>query len=97
MAEPSAAHLRRDACIYVRQSTLAQMTHNTELRFLASVAGSWRLRSSLDMLVATAGFSELLDDSGRARWPLSSVCPPTLAPGAVSRIWRTSVSACTAV
>lgn len=30
MAEPSAAHLRRDAYIYVRQSTLAQMTHNTE-------------------------------------------------------------------
>jgi DNA invertase Pin-like site-specific DNA recombinase len=34
MAEPSAVHLRRDAYIYVRiyvrQSTLAQMTHNTE-------------------------------------------------------------------
>ena len=30
MAEPSAAHLRRDAYIYVRQSTLAQTIHNTE-------------------------------------------------------------------
>ena len=30
MAEPSAVHLRRDAYIYVRQSTLAQMTRNTE-------------------------------------------------------------------
>jgi len=30
VAEPSAVHLRRDAYIYVRQSTLAQMTHNTE-------------------------------------------------------------------
>jgi len=30
MAEPSAAHLRRDAYIYVRQSTLAQTIRNTE-------------------------------------------------------------------
>ncbi len=30
MAEPSPAHLRRDAYIYVRQSTLAQTMHNTE-------------------------------------------------------------------
>jgi Resolvase, N terminal domain len=30
MAEPVAAHLRRDAYIYVRQSTLAQTIHNTE-------------------------------------------------------------------
>jgi DNA invertase Pin-like site-specific DNA recombinase len=30
MAEPSSAHLRRDAYIYVRQSTLAQTIHNTE-------------------------------------------------------------------
>ena len=30
MAEPAAAHLRRDAYIYVRQSTLAQTVHNTE-------------------------------------------------------------------
>jgi hypothetical protein len=30
VAEPSALHLRRDAYIYVRQSTLAQVTHNTE-------------------------------------------------------------------
>src|SRR5690348_15783549 len=30
VAEPSAVHLRRDAYIYVRQSTLAQMTRNTE-------------------------------------------------------------------
>jgi DNA invertase Pin-like site-specific DNA recombinase len=30
MTEPSAAHLRRDAYIYVRQSTLAQTIHNTE-------------------------------------------------------------------
>jgi DNA invertase Pin-like site-specific DNA recombinase len=30
MAEPSAAHLRRDAYIYVRQSTLAQTVRNTE-------------------------------------------------------------------
>ena len=30
MAEPTAAHLRRDAYIYVRQSTLAQTVHNTE-------------------------------------------------------------------
>jgi len=30
MAEPAAAHLRRDAYIYVRQSTLAQTIRNTE-------------------------------------------------------------------
>ena len=30
MAEPAAAHLRRDAYIYVRQSTLAQTVRNTE-------------------------------------------------------------------
>ena len=30
MAEPSPAHLRRDAYIYVRQSTLAQTIRNTE-------------------------------------------------------------------
>jgi DNA invertase Pin-like site-specific DNA recombinase len=30
MAEPSPAHLRRDAYIYVRQSTLAQTMHHTE-------------------------------------------------------------------
>ena len=30
MAEPSPSHLRRDAYIYVRQSTLAQTMHNTE-------------------------------------------------------------------
>jgi hypothetical protein len=30
MAEPSPDHLRRDAYIYVRQSTLAQTMHNTE-------------------------------------------------------------------
>ncbi len=30
MAEPMATHLRRDAYIYVRQSTLAQTIHNTE-------------------------------------------------------------------
>jgi DNA invertase Pin-like site-specific DNA recombinase len=30
VAEPSSAHLRRDAYIYVRQSTLAQTMHNTE-------------------------------------------------------------------
>ena len=30
MAEPDAAHLRRDAYIYVRQSTLAQTVRNTE-------------------------------------------------------------------
>jgi hypothetical protein len=30
MTEPSAAHLRRDAYIYVRQSALAQTIHNTE-------------------------------------------------------------------
>jgi DNA invertase Pin-like site-specific DNA recombinase/predicted DNA-binding transcriptional regulator AlpA len=30
MAEPAPAHLRRDAYIYVRQSTLAQTTRNTE-------------------------------------------------------------------
>ena len=30
MAEPTAAHLRRDAYIYVRQSTLAQTIRNTE-------------------------------------------------------------------
>jgi hypothetical protein len=30
MAEPLPAHLRRDACIYVRQSTLAQTMHNSE-------------------------------------------------------------------
>ena len=30
MADPAAAHLRRDAYIYVRQSTLAQTVRNTE-------------------------------------------------------------------
>ena len=30
MAEPAAAHLRRDAYIYVRQSTLVQTVRNTE-------------------------------------------------------------------
>ena len=30
MAEPAAAHLQRDAYIYVRQSTLAQTVRNTE-------------------------------------------------------------------
>src|SRR5207253_3872122 len=30
MAEPMATHLKRDAYIYVRQSTLAQTIHNTE-------------------------------------------------------------------
>ena len=30
MAEPTAAHLRRDAYIYVRQSTLIQTVRNTE-------------------------------------------------------------------
>jgi DNA invertase Pin-like site-specific DNA recombinase len=30
MAEPGPAHLRRDAYIYVRQSTLAQTVRNTE-------------------------------------------------------------------
>jgi DNA invertase Pin-like site-specific DNA recombinase len=30
VAEPSAVHLRRDAYIYVRQSTLAQVSRNTE-------------------------------------------------------------------
>jgi DNA invertase Pin-like site-specific DNA recombinase len=30
MAEPAAGHLRRDACIYVRQSTLIQTVRNTE-------------------------------------------------------------------
>ena len=30
MADPAAVHLRRDAYIYVRQSTLAQTVRNTE-------------------------------------------------------------------
>ena len=30
MAEPAAGHLRRDAYIYVRQSTLIQTVRNTE-------------------------------------------------------------------
>ena len=32
MADPAAVHLRRDAYIYVRQSTLAQTVRNTESR-----------------------------------------------------------------
>src|SRR6516225_2583727 len=72
MAEPAAAHLRRDAYIYVRQSTLAQTVRNTEsLLRQYDLAGRARQLGwaehqivVVDDDLGRTGFSDLVADVG---------------------------------